>query len=167
MELWFNCKAASREMTGLAIEDYMTLASLSYAAFKGSLPEGVWDQRLRMTKELEELEEYISPATYGRRSQIFTPMTHVKSRVAQDDVRSLYPYVMANNMFPMEEPKYTRSIKPKHTGIYKVDINRQPKINVLPLKDKGTYYWAYKRPFTTYTFNVSLEYSVTMVAIIL
>ena len=154
MELFFKCKKAYHEMTSLHIEDYMTLAGLTYEAFQRSLPEEVWDNRPKMTKALEE---YIRAATYGGRSQVFKPKSHTKKRVAEGDVVSLYPYVMVENLFPMGEEKRTKRYIPGKIGVYRVKILKQPALKVIPQKQTSSYNWTCSKEFDATVGNISLE----------
>ena len=141
-------------MTSLHIEDYHTLASLSYSAFQNSLPEGVWEKRPMMT---EALETYIRAATYGGRSQMFRAMCHIKEPVAEADVVSLYPHVMVENPFPMEDEVKTTELVPGKPGVYRVEVLSQPTVNVIPLKRDSSYNWAFREGFEASVGNVSLE----------
>lgn len=154
MELWFKCKVAYYKITNIHIEDHATLAKVTYTAFTKTVSEDIWDQRPRID---EDHESFIRASTYGGRSQVFAPMTHVEQKLAQGDVKSLYPHLMKEGLYPLGTAKHTRKYMPNKVGVYRAKIIKQPRICIVPLRREGGLDWDHHEPFEAHVTNVSLE----------
>lgn len=154
MELWFKCKKAYRKITDLHIEDHMTLAGVTYAAFRKTIPDTIWENRPLFAADDEK---FVRQATYGGRSQVFKPMTHIKRRLAQGDIKSLYPHLMKMGVYPIGPHEYTTRYRRGKVGVYRVKIIRQPEICIVPYRDDTGLDWDHREPFEAHVTNVSLE----------
>lgn len=155
MELFFKCRQAYLEITGLEIEKYHTLASVAMATFKAGLPKGVWEDRPRLDKDEEE---FVRKATYGGRSQVFNLRSHVKSALVQGDVKSLYPYLMKLGLYPLGDAIKTKKYKKGKIGVYQVQILAQPTKKIVAHRgDDGRLNWDKDGEFEACVTNVSLE----------
>lgn len=155
-ELFFKVKKAYNDATGLNIEEFMTLPSLSKAAFEKTID----DQKLKNMpiNDDKDIEVFIRKALIGGRSQTFIPKTHLKQHVVQGDVKSLYPHLMNTKQYTLYQPIWTDEYKKGKIGVYEVKIIKQPEIKIVPKRSKnGLLNWDYDGEFTTHCTSVIIE----------
>lgn len=160
MELWFKCRDTYLEITGLYIEDHYTLASVGYAHYKKVVPKEYWNDRPKMSADLED---FVRGAVCGGRSQVFSPGDH-KEEIALVDVKSQYPHEMRANEYPLGEETWTKRYHPGKIGLYEVRVGQQPEIKMVAFNGNKTTDWDYDKKFTRVVSSVSIglmeEYGV-------
>jgi hypothetical protein len=127
-EVFFKSRKAVKTLTNSNIEDYPTVASLSYSSFLKTLNEGF---ELPIEKD-NDVDDFIRASIIGGRAQVFKGSYEDLSAI---DVVSLYPYVMLANRFPTGKAIKTENYQDGKIGVYKVIVGKQvDKKHIIPFR---------------------------------
>ena len=128
------------------LEDHMTISGMCYALWVKSLE--IREKKIPRGPINEKCAFFIRKTLIAGRAQIFNPGI-VYGEIMSLDAKSLYPTVTIRGLpYPSSiEIPTTKEVKDKQ-GLYKVRINRQPEVNIIPYRteDEGLD-WTYRKPF--------------------
>jgi hypothetical protein len=129
-EVFFKSRKAVKTLTNSNIEDYPTVASLSYASFLRTL-----DKEFELPIEKDNnIDNFIRKSIIGGRAQVFQGSYKDFSAV---DVVSLYPYVMLANRFPVGKATKTERYQDGKIGVYKVTVGKQAdRKHIIPFRSE-------------------------------
>ena len=128
-------------MTGNDIDAYMTISQITFES---------WKQRFDKTKrEIESPKthkawKFIRKAVIAGRSQVWKK-GHFKGEFHCKDVKSLYPFTMQCQLFPIRQEIETDCFVEGKMGVYNCDISNQPEDNIIPKRsEKNPLDWKYR-----------------------
>jgi hypothetical protein len=152
-ELFFKASNSFYEITGLNIEEYPTIAALSYNKFKqnckGNLELPILDY---------ETDQFVRKSIIGGRSQVFNRRIEEIEKILCLDIVSLYPYIMMNRKFPVGKPVKTNEYIQDKIGVYNVTIHKQPQCKIIPYRNNdNSLDWNYDKEFDTVVTSVDIE----------
>ncbi|KAJ1985878.1 hypothetical protein EDC05_006487 [Coemansia umbellata] len=150
-ELYFKTRWELKRLCRVKIENHKTLAGLSYSIFKNLNKK----KKIPSHKDMER--NTIRDAVVGGRAQIFQVGEFNSEPLCCIDCVSLYPYVMLNNVFPIDESKATEDYKENKMGVYKVEIENQPTISIIPFREKSQKLDWKQRKITTSVTSQDLD----------
>ncbi|KXN68544.1 hypothetical protein CONCODRAFT_166422 [Conidiobolus coronatus NRRL 28638] len=127
-EVFFKSRKAVKTLTNSNIENFPTVASLSYSSFLKTL-----DKNFELPIEKDNvIDDFIRKSIIGGRAQVFKGEYENLSAI---DVVSLYPHVMLANKFPVGKAIKTDSYQNGKIGVYNVKIGKQPdKKHIIPFR---------------------------------
>ena len=123
-DLYIKVRGAFIKLCNKDIDEFMTISQLAY---------NTWNETDHKTKAPKDLKtwEFFRSAVVAGRSQIFQT-GHFKGAFQSWDVKSLYPYIMLNCVFPIGHEIETDKYIEGKLGIYYCKILKQPKDNIIP-----------------------------------
>jgi hypothetical protein len=157
VELYKSTKESTQQLLHVDVENYYTLAGMSYAAFKKTIDE---KNLPVLNKDHERHDRFVRKAIVGGRAQMQCTKRTQNDLYAIDCV-SLYPYVMMNREYPIGMPIDTNEYIPNKIGVYHVTVRSQQEhtLNVIPLRDENTrrLNWSYKGEIQCVLSSVDIE----------
>lgn len=139
--LFYIVRKAYSEILETDILDYSTLAQLTYDCFKTNIKPKF---KLPPPKTHGD-DKFIRNAIVGGRCQDFKAIFNKNDELACGDVKSLYPTMMMERDFPIEDYVYTKKYDDRYLGIYSITILEQPSPNIIPFRgEDNSLDWEYR-----------------------
>ena len=155
MELFFKVRPALHELTGLWIENFMTLPQMAYTCWRKE-----WTYEI-IPPPLEENKDFCRSAMIAGRAQIFRKgCFEFKEEDGMNsiDVKSQYPFVMYTCVFPTNQEIRTPQFVEGKLGIYNVRISKQPVTKIIPNRLKGKALdWEFEGEFEVVLTTVDIQ----------